>query len=90
VRASALAFRGVVATVVDGNPFGLASDLRATVDWGDGHRSPAAFATAGRAYSLRGHHRYATPGRYNVVVRIRDAGGSRAVARSTMVVVAGR
>ncbi len=88
LRARGLAFAGVVATFVDRNSFGLATDVRATIDWGEGRRSAAVFGVArSGSYSLSGRHHYAKPGRYIVVVRIRDVGGSRAVARSTMLAV---
>jgi hypothetical protein len=87
LRARGLGFWGVVATLVDRNSFGRAGDLRATIDWGDGHRSPATFGVSSTGVdSLIGHHRYEKRGRYPVVVRIHDVGGSRVTARSTMVV----
>ncbi len=87
LRAKGFAFAGVVGTFVDGNAYGLATDLRATIDWGDGRHSPAGLAlSSSGVYSLIGHHRYGKAGRFPVVVHLRDAGGSTATARSTMVV----
>jgi hypothetical protein len=78
------AFRGIVATVRDGDPLGLSSDLRAVITWGDGTHSPAVVVGAsGRFRVLSGHH-YARPGIYHVGVRIRSKGGSTARATSTI------
>ena len=85
LRAVKLSFHGVVATVIDRNPLAVGSDLRASIDWGDGRRSMATVGAlrAGK-HDLTGRHRYAKAGRYPVVVRVRDLDGSKAVARSTI------
>ena len=88
LRAAKLSFAGVVATVIDRNPLSTGSELRASIDWGDGHRS-AARVSALRAgtFVLTCRHHYARPRRYSVVIRVADVGGSKAIARSTIVAV---
>jgi hypothetical protein len=84
-----LTFRGVVATVIDQNRFAAASDLKATVDWGDGRRAAARLVPKGAGrFEVVASHRYRESGLFHVVTRVRDAGGSRASATTRMRVVA--
>jgi hypothetical protein len=78
--ATASAFSGAVATVSDdATPDGAASDLQATIDWGDG--SPRSSGTVSRAdggdgLRVSGSHTYASTGRYVASIVVTSAGGS--------------
>jgi len=85
VRASRLTFRGAVATLNDGNRLALARDFTATIDWGDGRRSTGRIVGKGKGrFEVVGGHHYTRPGEFRVVVRIRNADGGRATARSVL------
>lgn len=75
----------VVATFTDANPFGLLSDLSATIDWGDG--SPATpgvvSGPTGGPFSVTGAHDYTDLGLHDVTVRLVSKGGSRATAATS-------
>ncbi len=76
-----LQFAGLVATVKDGNPFGLASDLQATIDWGDGRISPASLRpNKDGGFDIVGEQLYVVPGVYQGSVSVKDKGGSTATA----------
>src|SRR5262249_53956434 len=60
-------FDGVVAAFPDANPSSTAADLRATIDWGDGHTSTGIVAGDGQnGFVVRdgAAHRYANAGNY--------------------------
>ena len=86
------AFSGTVATVVNANPDGVASDLTATITWGDGTSSTAgtlaAVANAPGEYTIAGSHTYTVAGTYNYSVQVVDHGGSTVTINGTAVVAA--
>ena len=72
-------FSGVVARLRDANPDGLLSELRATIDWGDGKKTTAVLTRTGRGtFEVRGTHTYVRAGTYAVVVQVLSNGGSTA------------
>lgn len=75
-----------VAAFQDGNPFGVASDFTATIDWNDGTTpSTGTVVSDGHGgFLVRGSHRYAEEGNYTAHVTIADAGGSQAAPSSTV------
>lgn len=75
-------FHGLVATIRDEDPFGLGTDLRARIDWGDGRSSAGSVVGVGRSFGVVGLHRYRRPGSYRVLVRVRSTAGSSARATS--------
>lgn len=77
------AFVGRVATFVDQNPEGQASEYSATVDWGDGTTSPATIVAAGDAtFSVVAAHSYVV-GTYSLVVTIVSVSGRRFTTSNT-------
>jgi FG-GAP-like repeat len=86
IRTKGLVFNGFLATVKDTNPAGSSLDLSATVRWGDGTHSSAVIddnLLSGRV-RVAARHRYAKPGVYRAVVRVRSLGGSTARASATI------
>jgi hypothetical protein len=77
-------FTGVVATFTDGAPRAPLRDYTVSISWGDGKTSAGSVRKVAGHVSVFGTHTYATPGRKEVTVRIRDRGGSRATAYSPM------
>ena len=76
-------FSGVVATIGDDNPFGVASDYTATlINWGDGTPpTPAVVvATGSGQFNVSGAHTYAVYGSYPVTVQVVSRGGNTATA----------
>ena len=86
IRTHSRVFKGVLATVRDSNPDGLAGDLRASVVWGDGTRSGARvyYDFLSDRISILGKHRYRKPGVYRAIVRVRSLGGSTARATTSI------
>ena len=92
------ALTGVFGSVVDSNAGAPASDLSATIDWGDGSSSAAtlvagtgssvAARVASTGYSASGSHTYTTSGTKNGVVHFADKGGATASAPFTVNVAA--
>lgn len=82
------AFALPVATIRTLNPAGgQASDYTATIDWGDGTKSPATVRkTAAGLLEVVGEHTFAAPARRTVTVVIRSKGGTTATATSLFVV----
>lgn len=74
-----------VATFTDANPFGLLSDLSATIDWGDGTASTPGLITGptGGPFHVAGHHNYTDLGLHTVTVTMTSKGGSTATASTT-------
>lgn len=69
-------FVQTVATFVDANPWGTASDFTASIDWGDGHVSAGTVSSVGGGFAVTGSHRYESKGPYPVAVHVADVGGS--------------
>src|SRR5262249_38224042 len=81
------AYVGRTATFTDQEPVEPASNFSALVDWGDGSPLvPGTIQYTGAAFEVTGSHTYTAAGAYLIVVRILDAGGSRAAAVSLAVV----
>jgi hypothetical protein len=66
------AFSGVVATYTDTNAAEPASDLVATIDWGDATTSAGTITGTGGQYSVTGTHTYAYPASLPVRVTVSD------------------
>jgi PKD repeat protein len=90
---------GVFGSVVDGNSGGPASDLSATIDWGDGSSSAATLSqgtssavarkvVGSAGYNATGSHTYTTSGVKNGVVHFVDKGGATADVPFTVNVAA--
>ena len=74
-------FTGAVASGSDGDSAAPASDLSATVSWGDGTDSTATITPAGGgSFSVSGSHVYKKKGTYAVLVNVNDTGGATATA----------
>ncbi len=79
-----VAFSAAVATFIDADPAGVASDYTATIDWGDGVTAAGTIASAvGGGFTVTGAHTYASVGVYPTSVTIKDVGGATATATST-------
>jgi extracellular elastinolytic metalloproteinase len=79
-----VAFSGVVAHVTDSNPLGTASQLSATINWGDGQSSPGTIvAAAGGGFDVLGTHTYSF-GNFPVQVTVLSEGGSQSGASSNV------
>lgn len=72
----------VVATFTDANPFGLLSDLSATINWGDGTPSTTGVVSGptGGPFAVAGAHDYTQLGLHTVTVTLNSLGGSTATA----------
>ncbi len=65
-----------VATFTDGDPNARARDYQVTIRWGDRQISTGWVRRAGDgSFEVRGEHRYAKAGTYDVVVKIADDAG---------------
>jgi uncharacterized protein (TIGR03118 family) len=78
-----------IATFSDANPLALATDFRASIDWGDGSGGSGtivAGAVAG-SFAVLSSHKYTGEGTFSIQVVIDDSagdlGGSRAIATAT-------
>ena len=77
------AFRRVVATRRDGNPFAAANDFEAVIRWGDKTRSSGRVVRSGPgAFRILGGHRYRRPGSYRVVILVSEVDGGTVTATS--------
>ena len=79
-----VAFSGIVATVLDLQPGTQATDLTATIVWGDG-TSPSSGTVAllsGNTFSISGSHTYAQAGAFSIVVSINHTDGRSTTANS--------
>lgn len=77
-------FSGVVGTITDANPFGLLSDMTATIDWGNGNITNAKIKAVGNGdFAISGANTYPSPGSYPVAIIVNDLGGSTTTIRST-------
>jgi hypothetical protein len=80
-----------VAVFRDGDPSALATDLAATVSWGDGTTSTGSVVHAsanGDAFIVVGSHTYTRPAAYLVTTSIVDAGGATTSTSTSLVVTA--
>lgn len=78
-------FSGALAVFADANAKALASDLSATIQWGDGTTTPGSInKMSDTTYSVTGTHTYAALGNYAAKVTILSAGGSTATASGTV------
>ena len=76
-------FSGTVASFVDADPNGVASDFSATINWGDQTSSAGTIAANGSGgFSVTGTHVFAEEG-VRVTVTVSDAGGASATATSS-------
>jgi hypothetical protein len=80
-------FNGLVATVSDFDPNGVAGNFTATIDWGDGHTSPGTISSnANGGFNVNGGNTYAGGGKFPVTVDIADFLGSKLIINNTAVV----
>jgi hypothetical protein len=84
------AFAGPTATFTDADPGGMSSDYSAQIEWGDGTESPGAISagTGPGPYTVSGSHAYGSTGTFTITTTIKDAGGSKTVARCRTLVFA--
>jgi PKD repeat protein len=76
-------FSGAVASFIDADPNGVASDFSATINWGDQTSSAGTIATNGSGgFSVTGTHVFAEEGA-RVTVTVSDAGGASASVMSS-------
>lgn len=78
------AFSGAVASFTDADPAGATSDFTATIDWGDGVTTTGAITAGAGDFSVSGSHTYTDEEAQNIIVTVKDAGGSRATIQSTV------
>ena len=81
----------VVATVSDSDTASPASDLPASIDWGDGTTSVGSVSGSNGSFTVTGSHAYTAPGTYAVDVAVSDdaPGTATATTSSTVMVTAG-
>jgi hypothetical protein len=80
-----------VGSFYDANPNAAASDLSATINWGDGHVSAGivtASSTTPGLFLVSGTNTYATPGPYTITVSVADQKGDTTTITSTANVTA--
>ena len=75
----------VVATFTDANPFGLLSDLSATINWGDGTPVTPGVVSGptGGPFTVSGAHDYVDLGLHTVTAKLISKGGSTATTTTT-------
>jgi uncharacterized protein (TIGR03118 family) len=83
----AIPFSGIVASFIDADPAGAATDYTASIDWGDGSSSSGAVSASGSGFTVAGAHTYASLGPRTVTVTIADSGGATASARTQALVI---
>jgi hypothetical protein len=86
-------FTGDVAVFLDSNPFGVASDFTATINWGNGASSSGTVVANGTSFIVTAvdpvsHNGYAFPeeGTYTFSVTVKDVGGAQFTAFQTATV----
>jgi hypothetical protein len=84
--AHALVFTGAVAQLTDADTSALPSEYSVAIDWGDGLMSSGSASGSGGTYVVNGSHKYTLPGRYNLIVTVRDGGGSTSIAYSRVTI----
>jgi hypothetical protein len=84
------AFSGPVATFTDADPNGTLTDYTATINWGDGVTSPGTITlspTIPGQFVVSGTHSFAqSASPYQVLVTIKDEGGSTATAFTSIII----
>jgi len=84
-------FTNTVASFSDVDPNGSPTDYHVVIDWGDGTTSAGTIVAAPNGgFDVAGTHAYARRGTKTVTVTITDAGGSVAVAHTTISVLGRR
>ena len=80
-----------VATFSDSDTASPASDLPASIDWGDGTTTTGSVSGSAGSFTVTGSHTYTAPGTDNVHVTLTDdgSGTATATANSTVNVVGG-
>ena len=69
------AFTATVATFTDDNPFGVAGDFTATINWGDGQTSTGSVRDNPLGgFEVTGSHTYASAGVFTTTVTVRETG----------------
>jgi hypothetical protein len=71
-----LALNGTLGSFTDTNPFGLASDFGATINWGDGTLSLGTIVSNAGQFQVLGSHVYDEEGAYTTSLNVADVGGS--------------
>ncbi len=74
--AAGAAFNGIVATFSDSNAANSASDLSATINWGDGTSSTGVVTDVNGAISVAGSHTYSAAGNDGIAVTLNDTHGT--------------
>jgi len=84
-------FSGAVATFTDTDAQTTAADLAASIDWGDGTTATGTVTGSNGAFTVSGHHTYASAGQDSVTVTLLDdtPGTARATATSSIAVSGG-
>ncbi len=78
------AFTTTIATFVDDNPFGIAEDFSATIDWGDGQTSTGTISDNPLGgFLVTGTHTYAATGVFTTSVSVRETGAGTHHASAT-------
>ncbi len=75
-----------VASVSDPNSSDAASDLSATINWGDGSSSPGTITGGNGSFNVAGSHTYAQAGSYTVTVTVTRNGAGSAVATDSALI----
>ena len=83
------AFNGPVASFSDADPNANARDYTATIDWGDGARSPGVVSAATGGFNVGGSHTYNALGNFPITVTVHDFGGNTLVVSNTAQVIHG-
>src|SRR5262249_47565224 len=73
----------VVATFTDVDTVTAASDLTATIDWGDGSSSSGLVSGGSGTFAVSGSHTYATAGQYTLTATLADDAPGTATASAT-------
>ena len=69
------AFTATVANFTDANPFGVAGDFSATINWGDGQSSTGSIRDNPLGgFEVTGSHTYASSGVFTTTVTVRETG----------------
>ncbi len=66
------AFNGAVATFADTNANNVATDFRATIDWGDGTTTAGTVSGSAGAFTVSGSHTYADEGSFTTHIALSD------------------
>jgi hypothetical protein len=80
---SGVSFTATVANFSDTLTSAMASDLTATIDWGDATTSAGTVSGGSGSFQVSGTHTYASPGNYPVMVTLSDDAPGTATAKVT-------